>query len=571
MPEKELLIQSFEYGLDTRRSELTSKPGSLVQCENGHVNQGAQIEKRKMFRRLAIPAGTFGIDSTLNGLVVYGSEATPSGLAAWPAFNQSWTANNVVPLSYLRLQAPAAFDTSAMTAVIWSTLFGGLPFIIASFASGNVYVFQATASGYTVVTDFYSGLVLSGYTTDADQAANLTALINETTNYTAAAGLTTGSVIITRENSASYVGTDTLSSVAGVISINQVTTASPGTTGLQATGTFAIQFGNSGTGASASAVSLVAVGPASQDMFNFNNILSAAVPFVTDAPTTAGLVAQNINANAGSNGGYSATANGGLVTIYAPIGSAYNTYIIYVQTTVSSNLDGAVCLENCQFNFFLPAGTPTLTITNISDSTGTPIVLTSTSRALSSFSNSLSALLAQVAKDINTTFSGSSPSPGTQPYVASSSANVLYVSRWYDAPATNIFGGVSPIVVTYTGSSGVIISGSGGLQGAASPKNVYGGAASAATTNTCTVTVAAGTAPYTYKWTMTNVKVTSNGVPLGAGSITVNNPTSNQTTFSASATGGGTVTFSGTAVCVITDNAGNTFSVNVGVTIQIFN
>ena len=42
-------IESFKPGLDTRRSELTSLPGTLEVCENAHINPGGEIEKRKAF------------------------------------------------------------------------------------------------------------------------------------------------------------------------------------------------------------------------------------------------------------------------------------------------------------------------------------------------------------------------------------------------------------------------------------------------------------------------------------------------------------------------------------------
>lgn len=42
-------IESFKYGIDTRRSVLTSQVGTLVTCENGFINQGGEIEKRKKF------------------------------------------------------------------------------------------------------------------------------------------------------------------------------------------------------------------------------------------------------------------------------------------------------------------------------------------------------------------------------------------------------------------------------------------------------------------------------------------------------------------------------------------
>lgn len=72
----DFIVQKF-LGLDTRRSEVTSAPGTLFTLENCHVNQGAEIEKRKEFQKLLLPTGTFGIESVSSGLVTFGSGITP--------------------------------------------------------------------------------------------------------------------------------------------------------------------------------------------------------------------------------------------------------------------------------------------------------------------------------------------------------------------------------------------------------------------------------------------------------------------------------------------------------------
>ena len=67
-------FDTFPYGLDTRRSVLTSQPGTLAVLNNCHVNQGAEIEKRKAFVPLALLPGTFGLEAVANSLVVFGSQ-----------------------------------------------------------------------------------------------------------------------------------------------------------------------------------------------------------------------------------------------------------------------------------------------------------------------------------------------------------------------------------------------------------------------------------------------------------------------------------------------------------------
>lgn len=75
-------VNSFKFGLDTRRDVLTSLPGTLVTCENAHINPGGEIEKRKAFGDLVAntdvldsngATGTFGIEVTDEGIVVFGS------------------------------------------------------------------------------------------------------------------------------------------------------------------------------------------------------------------------------------------------------------------------------------------------------------------------------------------------------------------------------------------------------------------------------------------------------------------------------------------------------------------
>jgi len=70
---KQLNLTDFRYGLDSRRSELTSRSGVLIKCENAHINQGAEVEKRKAFVKTGLPNETFGLLATTSGLLTFGS------------------------------------------------------------------------------------------------------------------------------------------------------------------------------------------------------------------------------------------------------------------------------------------------------------------------------------------------------------------------------------------------------------------------------------------------------------------------------------------------------------------
>src|ERR1035437_9362481 len=75
-----LTYSNYRYGLDARRSELTSMPGTMKRLVNCHVNQGAEIEKRKAFvpTTIPLPANTFGLEAGSSGLVTFGSIAAPT-------------------------------------------------------------------------------------------------------------------------------------------------------------------------------------------------------------------------------------------------------------------------------------------------------------------------------------------------------------------------------------------------------------------------------------------------------------------------------------------------------------
>ena len=62
-------------GLDTRRSELTSQPGTLEVLQNAHINQGGEIEKRKAFVATTLPEQTYGLQSITNSIVIFGSRS----------------------------------------------------------------------------------------------------------------------------------------------------------------------------------------------------------------------------------------------------------------------------------------------------------------------------------------------------------------------------------------------------------------------------------------------------------------------------------------------------------------
>jgi hypothetical protein len=71
------VITDFRQGLDARKYKLALPPGTLLTCDNAHVTQGGEIEKRKAFVPVTIPAAYtgnhFGLQPGDAGIYVFGS------------------------------------------------------------------------------------------------------------------------------------------------------------------------------------------------------------------------------------------------------------------------------------------------------------------------------------------------------------------------------------------------------------------------------------------------------------------------------------------------------------------
>ena len=135
---KQLIIENFKYGIDRRRSYLTSVPGTLFDLRNAHITQGASIEKRRAFVRMrdgslaratSLASGTFGLQETATGLLVFGSIADP-------------ITTTLAGVTYQRLRHPsdpsgAGTGTYAMSSVVYSELFNGKAWVVASFGTNG--------------------------------------------------------------------------------------------------------------------------------------------------------------------------------------------------------------------------------------------------------------------------------------------------------------------------------------------------------------------------------------------------------------------------------------------------
>ena len=336
-------LSNFAPGLDTRRSILTSQPGTLQTLQDAHVNQGAEIDKRLAFVDLgALPSGTFGFESVQGGVIVFGSEATPAGLPA--------------NTSYQRLQHPNGI--TSMSKVLCSCSFGGSAFVVAQFADNAIFMFW----NGTLISSSLNGQVIdtSGsypYTTAqtntqiAQQLANFIGGLSGLAvgNVTLNAGVT--SFLMWSTSSLAYspvVSEGSTNTGSGTISATNVSTFITGIIAAGSTTSFLITGGSSGGSGAITGIE-VYVGGSWVEILgttvsfggNFQN-----VPIVSDAQMAEAIAAQ-IDAYATPSQNLSAVATNNTVTITynSTLGATPNGYGLRVICS------GDACVDNTVMDF----------------------------------------------------------------------------------------------------------------------------------------------------------------------------------------------------------------------------
>ena len=385
---QQLIVESFKYGVDTRRSVLTSVPGTLASLVNGHITQGGAIEKRKAFVKLtrvgggnSLPSNTFGLQRTATGLLVFGSQ-DHSG-STFPT-----------GVSYQRLQHPDL--STAMSAVIHSDLFNGSAWVIAAFADGRRF-------GYyngTLVYDITNGQVLPHLSTNTLLATELKAEFDRQAGYTTSqpGGVTT--VDVAAPAGLDYTAT-IVSSVAGsgTLTSANVSASTTPVTAVAAIGRFRVMGGSANAGTNK--VSSVKV--------NSVTVTNGAVDWVTSNAATAAAIAASINA-ATSSPDYTATSDGDTVYISAvTAGTGSNDYVIEV------NAAGNVCIGDCVFSLTgVTASIDSIKVDGTTVTTG-----------VAAISTTLSALATAIAADIN----GGTTAGAAHGIIAFASSNYIRLSK----------------------------------------------------------------------------------------------------------------------------------------------
>lgn len=327
----ETILSSWQEGLDSRRSNLTTSPHALQVAQNVHINQGAEVEKRRAFVNFGAQETTaFGIEVTSAGLVTFGSAATP----ALP-----------VAVSYVQLQHPSDV-TQTMTAILCSCSFGGKSWAVARFSNGDVFfyynglvlpastnglVLTGAASNLAVATQFYNFLNTAYFTALGFQAA--APVLNGTSYYV--------DVFSTPGVSFSLVQA-VLASAAGTIGTLLISTSSQGTAFTQANFAFSVYMGGTGTIAS------ILVSTDNGATFGVS-LLGVAIPWAT-GDTTGYATALNISATVSSSLTslpITAQANNNQVTLLAAssLGATPNGYPVKLATT------GDFCLDDMVLDF----------------------------------------------------------------------------------------------------------------------------------------------------------------------------------------------------------------------------
>lgn len=543
-----LTISNWRYGLDARRSELTSNPGTLMRGIDCHINQGGEIEKRKSFVKTLItatPIGPlFGALSTPSGIMVFGSAPQPPGLPV-----------NVV---YRQLVAPILPGPTLpiMTGLVSATLFAGVDFVVAMFSLGGFGTDTIVFYNGKIVTDFKAGEVTVYDYQPFNQgiAADLVGLIDNTANYTATQNGNVVSVMGT--NGANFSLTLAKTSTLGTLIGSQQNIGVPGTSATVPIATFTVYASAPGTGVTIAGVTSVKVFDTHTGILDTITLTAGTVGAVAPASSMASAVAANINANSGVTG-FSALANGGQVTINAPAGSSLNTMAISIATQKSDNNDGVVCLMNCAFVFSFPTGssiTATLLQSEGSNTIWTgSVVMTSNSD------------LVTLAEAINAS-GGTLAPPFSLPVFALAVGNTLYMTTQTTSSSqtaddlTLTFTTVGDSSVNNSTPLSLTVQPSASIQMTSTTGQIVIGP-NLFISPTVEVVTHGGTAPFTYAWTITNQAIfmsslsgnrnsfTTNVIGVSSGNAKVGNISAQQV--------------SAIATCLVTDANGITASINV--------
>jgi hypothetical protein len=517
-----LVVENFKYGLDARRSELTSKPGTLVDLVNAHITDGGEVEKRKAFTKTDIVSSidptitTKGFQEGADGIYVFGNRVDPGG---WPA-----------GIKYQLLQHPVlhATDTTyipvitvGIDTILCSTVFAGKIFVVAKFVNGNIFAYYDSV----ILKDLYDGRKLSALQLNTGFLADLLAAINASGVYTGDQPVASPTLNVYGPSGQLYDVSIVKASAAGTLTSLLIDSGVPGVSAVSATGSFQIA---SGTEAAGHQITQVAVGA--------TNLLLAPVPYNDSPERTAADVAVAISTNSVVSG-YRAFASGKVVVISAVVaGITPNT----LNVVVTSAID--VCISLCKFSFIGTGFTlDYIHVDGINILTAALLYPTPVGESITDFCSRIKA-------NINA-------NSGTSGYLANSVSNSIFLSKLVTSSA-DVSKAVS-VSVTPTGGTGTVYTGDVepflvtldtthlGVQTHAGTQILY-------SNGSATATPTGGVPPFLYSWRVTEA-FAEHGTCRGI----VQSPYSQTTSFTIlKAVYSGAVYLR--AVCTVTDSLGRT-------------
>lgn len=364
MSEKYLQILNFKWGLEARRSELTTQMGALAVCKNGFINNGGEIEQRQSFVKDAhtYPTNTFGLQDTDTGLQTYGAD--PTANAALPT-----------GVTYVQLNHPASVLglVVAFNSVLYSTNFLGKAFVVVYFASGDVFCFY---NGVIVGPTWFGHVLSVNHITPSDLSVDLAAQVNAISGWLAHANTTasaasdstgykesaqTGSTLVMTPGGVHMQPTvGFTSATSGQLGSQLIDQNYGGVPALAAKTAFTLNAGTNGT--------VTVTAPATQGGTGTAALTNGAVNFITNLVTTAAAVATAIN-NYTFITGYSAISNGATVTVFAP--STWGNVTFNLTVTTTGDITTAAGTPSSLFTMTLsPLG---LDVVKVSSSGGTVV------------------------------------------------------------------------------------------------------------------------------------------------------------------------------------------------------
>lgn len=228
---KQVTIPSWKFGLDSRKEDLTGLSGTLQRLEDCFVNSGGEIEKRKGFFNLEVlnfydslnHLSCFGLESTLDGLVVFG-HAAPYG--ATPLNSEPTLLTQPQQVVYQQLRHPALINDVTevyvktrhrITSILFSISYKGKAFVAAVFADGNRFLYYDG----TLIQHSANGLVMTGRVGLDDIANDLVRQV-QAIEWTASANSAGDAVKITGITRLAQVATATTEITHGYTTGNSV-------------------------------------------------------------------------------------------------------------------------------------------------------------------------------------------------------------------------------------------------------------------------------------------------------------------------------------------------------------